>query len=111
MLIIDRDRSLELTEKLGGNWSDFDKFYKEGVERQIRGYDYGIILIDNMDGSIRLGWRTRNFGKTISIAEIARKSGFTAGGHRNAGGGKYKGPIRDAKNNLLREFAEAYKHI
>jgi len=104
MLVISKDLSLELQNKLGENWSDFDKFYKEAIERQIKGFNYGIILIENMDGIIRLGWRTRNYGEPLSIAKIARSCGFNAGGHRNAGGGRFSGKIEDAKNNLLNEF-------
>ncbi len=104
MLVINRDLNLALQKKFGENWSDFDKFYKEAIERQIRGFNYGIILIENMDGIIRLGWRTRNYGETLSVAEIARNCGFNAGGHRNAGGGRFNGKIEDAKKNLLNEF-------
>jgi phosphoesterase RecJ-like protein len=104
MLTINKDLNLELQKVFGENWSDFDKFYKEAIERQIKGYDYGIILMDNLNGSIRLGWRTRNYGDTISIAELARKSGFNAGGHRNAGGGRFEGTMEEAKEKLLKEF-------
>ena len=109
MLTINRDLNLELQKVFGESWSDFDKFYKEAIERQIKGFDYGIILIDNLDGSIRFGWRTRNYGNTTSIAELARSSGFNAGGHRNAGGGKFEGTIEEAKENLLREFKKLIK--
>jgi len=104
VLAINNDLNLELQKVFGENWSDFDKFYKEAIERQIKGYDYGIILMDNLDGSIRLGWRTRNHGKTTSIADLARSSGFNAGGHRNAGGGRFEGTIEEAKEKLLGEF-------
>jgi phosphoesterase RecJ-like protein len=104
MLTINKDLNNELQKVFGESWSDFDKFYKEAIERQIKGYDYGIILMDNLDNSIRLGWRTRNYGDTISIADLARKSGFKAGGHRNAGGGRFEGTIEKAKENLLKEF-------
>jgi phosphoesterase RecJ-like protein len=104
MLIINKELNIELQKIFGESWSDYDKFYKEAIERQIKGYDYGIILMDNLNNSIRFGWRTRNYGDTTSIADLARKSGFNAGGHRNAGGGKFEGTIEEAKENLLREF-------
>ncbi len=107
LLTINKELTLELQKLFGKNWSDFDKFYKETIERQIKGYNYGIILMDNMDGSIRVGWRTRNYGNTISIADLACRSGFKAGGHRNAGGGKFEGTIEDAREHLLREFKKA----
>jgi len=106
ILTINNDLILELQKVFGESWSDFDKFYKECIERQIKGYDYGIILMDNLDGSIRFGWRTRNYGSNISIADLARSSGFNAGGHRNAGGGRFEGTIEEAKESLLREFKE-----
>lgn len=107
LLIISKEHIKVLSRKLGPNWSDFDKFYKENFERQIRGYDYGIILMENQDGSVRLGWRTRNYGTTISIAETARKCGFSAGGHRNAGGGRFTGSLKAARENLLNEITKA----
>lgn len=101
LLTLSKEHVQTLTQKLGANWSDFDKFYKENFERQIHGYDYGIILIDNLDNTVRLGWRTRNYGKTVSIKETANRCGFFTGGHRNAGGGHFNGTIETAKKNLL----------
>ncbi len=107
MLVIDAGLNIELQKKLGENWMDFDGLYKETIERQIKGYNYGIILIDNMDGTIRFGWRTRNFGNYISIAEVAHRAGFSAGGHRNAGGGSFDGTIEHAKTSFLQEIRRA----
>jgi nanoRNase/pAp phosphatase (c-di-AMP/oligoRNAs hydrolase) len=109
ILYIDSLLNVELQEKLGKNWLEYDSLYKETIERQVKGYNYGIILIDNMDGHIRLNWRTRNFGNNISIAEVARKAGFNAGGHRNAGGGSFPGTFEDAKARLIQEIYKELK--
>jgi len=107
MLVIDAHCREELTEKFGANFMDFDKIYKETIQRQIDGYSYGIILLDTLEGSIRLNWRTRNYGEHLSIADVARRAGFGAGGHRNAGGGRYSGSIEEARERLLQAIRSA----
>ena len=64
-----------------------------------------------MDGTIRLGWRTRNFGNTLEIAHVARQAGFIAGGHRNAGGGTFTGTIETARHELLNAMDESLKSL
>lgn len=107
MLCIDAPLQHEIRKALGDAWLDFDSLYKEVFERQVQGYHYGIILIDNLDGTIRFNWRTRNYGNHHSIADSAWRAGFRAGGHRNAGGGSFKGSIEDAKEKLLAELRKA----
>ncbi len=104
LLCIDNMRCLELEKLIGKNWKDFSKIYKEVIKRQISGYDYGITLIQQSNDMIDLGWRTRNAGNTLCIAEIASRAGFDAGGHRNAGGGKFKGAMSEAKEKILQEL-------
>ena len=107
LLVLDARAQNELQKRISADWKDFDRLYKEVVERQIKGYNYGIILIDNFDGSIRLGWRTRSYGDHLSIGDIARGVGFHAGGHRNAGGGRFSGTIDEAKARLLNAIRHA----
>ncbi len=107
LLVLDARAQNELQKRISADWKDFDRLYKEVVERQIKGYNYGIILIDNLDGSIRLGWRTRSYGDHLSIGDIARGVGFHAGGHRNAGGGRFSGTIDEAKARLLNAIRHA----
>jgi nanoRNase/pAp phosphatase (c-di-AMP/oligoRNAs hydrolase) len=104
LLVIDSTVQAELRQQFGKAWMDYDKLYKEQIERHIKGYNYGIILIDNLDGSIRFGWRTRNFGNHVSIGDAARRAGFQAGGHRNAGGGTFMGTLAEAESRLLQEL-------
>ncbi len=111
LLLIDSSLNLEFKKELGENWSDFDGPYKETIQRQIKGYNYGIILTDNMDGTIRLGWRTRNYGSTLAIADVARQAGFIAGGHRNAGGGSFTGSIETARHELLDAMDKSLKSL
>ncbi len=101
LLTIDSQRADELTRIFGREYADWMRLYKETFQRQIKGYHYGIILKDNLDGTVRLNWRTRNFGRHLSIAEVARTVGFKAGGHRNAGGGVYSGTIAEARKQLI----------
>jgi len=105
LLTVDAAAQAELRQRLGKSWMEYDKLYKEQIERHIKGYNYGIILIDNLDGGIRLGWRTRNFGTHVSIGAVARQAGFQAGGHRNAGGGTFTGTLASAESKLLEELA------
>lgn len=104
LLVIDAPAQAALRQQFGKSWMDYDKLYKEQIERHIKGYNYGIILIDNLDGSIRFGWRTRNFGDHVSVGDAARRAGFQAGGHRNAGGGTFVGTIAEAESRLLQEL-------
>ena len=83
---------------------DFDSLYKETILRQVKGYNYGIILQDMGNGTVKLGWRTRSYGNHISIADAATQAGFRAGGHRNAGGGVFKGTIGQAREALIDEI-------
>jgi len=98
----------ELEQKLGSAWFDYDAIYKEVFLRQIAGYNYGLMLIDKRNGTIKLNWRTRNYGSNISIADIAREAGLQAGGHRNAGGGTFRGTIEEAKTKLLAGMEKAF---
>jgi len=107
LLAINATLRSELKRLLGENWMDCDGLYKEVFLRQVAGYNYGIILIDNLDGTIRLSWRTRNYGAHLSLAEPARLAGYRAGGHRNAGGGSCAGPLSEAKEKLLGEIRKA----
>ncbi|MEI6128105.1 MAG: DHH family phosphoesterase [Pseudomonadota bacterium] len=107
MLCIDGPLHHELTRAFGDTWMDFDAVYKEVFERQVQGFHYGIILTDNLDGTVRFSWRTRNYGRHHSMADRARNAGFRAGGHRNAGGGSFTGSIEEAKTKLLAEMRKA----
>jgi nanoRNase/pAp phosphatase (c-di-AMP/oligoRNAs hydrolase) len=106
LLVIDAGRLAELEALLGKDFLDFDTIYKETIQRQIEGFHYGIILTDKLDGSVRLTWRTRGYGSHLAIADVARAAGFRAGGHRNAGGGIFKGSIQDAQARLLELLRE-----
>lgn len=101
LLAVPAEQSSDLEASFGPNWQDYDSLYKEVFLRQIAGYNYGLILIDNRDGTIKLSWRTRSYGCHCSIADIAQKAGFKAGGHRNAGGGIFTGDLRSAQALLL----------
>jgi nanoRNase/pAp phosphatase (c-di-AMP/oligoRNAs hydrolase) len=59
------------------------------------------MLIDKRNGTVKLNWRTRNYGNHLSIADIARSAGFQAGGHRNAGGGMFEGALVNAREQLV----------
>ena len=108
LLCLDSARQQELASLLGENWSEFNSLYKETILRQIKGFHYGLILQERpLEGSVRLSWRTRNYGDHLSVAEIARQAGFKAGGHRNAGGGSFHGSMVEARTRLLHAFRQA----
>ncbi len=108
LLCLDSARQQELASLLGENWSEFNSLYKETILRQIKGFHYGLILQERpLDGSVRLSWRTRNYGDHLSVAEVARQAGFKAGGHRNAGGGSFHGSMVEARTRLLHAFRQA----
>jgi len=105
LLCLDSACQDRLETMLGVHWSEFNKLYKETVLRQIKGFHYGLILQEHpKDASVSLSWRTRNYGDHLSVAEIARRAGFKAGGHRNAGGGSFAGSLHSARERLLEEF-------
>ena len=108
LLCLDSACQDRLKTMLGNNWPEFNGLYKETILRQIRGFHYGLILQENPSSdSVRLSWRTRNYGDHLSVAQIARRAGFKAGGHRNAGGGSFAGPLHEARARLLDEFRRA----
>jgi nanoRNase/pAp phosphatase (c-di-AMP/oligoRNAs hydrolase) len=108
LLCLDSACQRKLESLLGPHWSEFNSLYKETILRQIKGFHYGIILQENpADGTVRLSWRTRNYGNHLSVAEIARQAGFKAGGHRNAGGGSFRGTMAQARAGLIQEFRRA----
>ncbi len=111
LLVIDAQRARELEAMLGPDCLEFDAIYKETIQRQVAGYDYGMLLTEKNGGSVRLNWRTRGRGATLPIAETARRAGFEAGGHRNAGGGTFSGSIAEARERLIaqlrRDLADA----
>ena len=107
LLVIDAGRLAELETKLGRDFLDFDTIYKETIQRQVAGFHYGVMLTDKLDGTVRLSWRTRGCGSHLSMGAIAREAGFKAGGHRNAGGGSFKGSIKDARTQLLAHLRQA----
>jgi len=93
-------------QRLGREWMELDSIYKEVFLRNVAGYDYGLILTDNQDGTVKLSWRTRSRGKKVSIAICARRAGFAAGGHYNAGGGLFQGTLTEAKRKLIAALRE-----
>ncbi len=108
LLYLDSASQKELEALLGSNWSDFNSLYKETILRQVKGFHYGIILQETpLGSSVRLSWRTRNHGDHLSVAEIARRAGFKAGGHRNAGGGSFSGTMAQARAGLMKELRRA----
>jgi len=112
LLCLDHRYQQELESLMGPKWPEFNSLYKETILRQIKGFHYGVILQEKpSDGSVRLSWRTRNYGDHLSIAEIARQAGFKAGGHRNAGGGSFTGSLHAARERLLEEFKRALQDV
>jgi nanoRNase/pAp phosphatase (c-di-AMP/oligoRNAs hydrolase) len=105
LLCLDSIRQQELELLLGSDWAEFNSLYKETILRQVRGFHYGVILQEKpKDAVVRLAWRTRNYGSHCAVADIARRAGFKAGGHRNAGGGSFQGSLTEARARLLEEF-------
>lgn len=107
LLCIDAGARQELQQRFGEHYDEYFRLYKEMFERQIFGYHYGIVLTQTDGHTVRLNWRTRNYGDHLSIAEIARRAGFRAGGHRNAGGGTCDGDLAAASARLLAELERA----
>jgi nanoRNase/pAp phosphatase (c-di-AMP/oligoRNAs hydrolase) len=109
LLVIDAPAAAELEALLGKDFLEFDTIYKETIQRQVAGYNYGILLTDKPGSGVRLNWRTRGHGATLAIADIARRAGFDAGGHRNAGGGKFSGTIEEARTRLINQLRQALR--
>ena len=109
LLVIDARHAAELEALLGKDFLEFDTIYKETIQRQVVGYNYGILLTEKPGGAVRLNWRTRGQGATLAIADIARRAGFDAGGHRNAGGGKFTGTIAEARTRLINQLRQALR--
>lgn len=111
MLIITEEREAELQKLFGENWNMHSKYFKFSVFRRQKGYDYGIVLRNRSDGQIDLSWRTRNFGSTLAIRDVAEVAGFNAGGHRNAGGGVYAGTLESAKQEITQAIQLALSKL
>lgn len=89
ILAIDNKKREDLIAKFGKNWENngLTKYYENIFLHMIEGYPYGLILKEGKDdGKTRVSWRCSALS-TIEIMLVLRGVGFTANGHRNAGGG------------------------
>lgn len=107
VLCIDDEKDEELSKLFGRKWKidSIHKYYQETFMRIIENYNYGIML-EKSKNKIVAGWRTRNFGNTISIKEIFQKAGaIEAGGHFGAGGGSFEtSEINEVRDSIVDEI-------
>lgn len=107
VLLINSKAREELTNLFGKDWEnkELTKYYQMIFMHKVEGYPYGLILKEGKDDSkTRISWRCSALSE-IEIMGILREVGFTANGHRNAGGG-----ITDKEiNSVLSEIVKLMK--
>ncbi len=109
-LVITPKEQEELEQIFGTDWLDYNHYYKAVVLRKVRGYDYGIFVYDQPDGTSKFSWRTRNYGETADLRDLLAGAEHIpqVGGHRGAGGGTCglngDGFIDILKNKLRQYF-------
>jgi len=106
VLAIDNKMKEILIEKFGKNWENnsLTKYYENIFMHMIEGYPYGFIFKEGKDdGKTRLSWRCSALSK-IEVMHVLRKVGFTANGHRNAGGGIIDMPVDKAVKAFVAEM-------
>jgi phosphoesterase RecJ-like protein len=72
--------------------------------RSIAGVEVGLMFIEQMDGQVKVSFRSR---ESVNVAELAKK--FGGGGHARAAGATAGGPIAKARDMVLAAVAEALK--
>lgn len=110
-VIINEKFTEELSALAGDDWesNDYSHLFYDIAAARIRGYDYGVMFRPTSDGkNTRMSWRSRNYGSIIALLDIFKKiPNFSGGGHRNAGGGKFRDMTPDEVEaefkRLLRE--------
>jgi bifunctional oligoribonuclease and PAP phosphatase NrnA len=70
--------------------------------RTIAGVEVGLLLIEQMDGQIKVSFRSR---EKVNVAELAKNYG--GGGHARAAGATVPGPIAAARDAMIAAVAEA----
>lgn len=110
-LIVSADfAEVQAVEKQFPDWSDrdLDSFFKGTFLKRIKGYYYGVTLYELEPGEIDMRWRTKEFGYTIALADAFKAAGFeNVGGHRNAGGGTFRGSLPECLAALQKALREA----
>ncbi len=70
--------------------------------RSIADVEVGLMFIEQMDGQVKVSFRSRD---KVNVAELAKKLG--GGGHARAAGATAAGPIAKARDTVLAAVAEA----
>jgi bifunctional oligoribonuclease and PAP phosphatase NrnA len=105
ILALDNKTKEILIEKFGKNWENnsLSKYYENIFLHTVEGYPYGIIFKEGKDdGKTRVSWRCSALSE-VEVMLVLREIGFTANGHRNAGGGISDKSIPQA----IEEFTKA----
>lgn len=93
-------------EKGEAFWQNAD-FYKNTLGKLTAGFNHVVMLREVEPGSVKVNWRTREFGESHDLIAVFTAAGFNAGGHRNAGGGNFSGSLSAAQANLLAALAKS----
>lgn len=70
--------------------------------RTIAGVEVGLMLIEQVDGQVKVSFRSR---EKVNVAELAKK--FGGGGHARAAGATVAGPMPAARETVLAAVAQA----
>jgi nanoRNase/pAp phosphatase (c-di-AMP/oligoRNAs hydrolase) len=110
-LVVTADyKEVQELERRFHDWGnrDLDSFFKNYFLKRIKEHYYGITLYEMTPNEIDLRWRTKEHGDTIALADVFKAAGFDdVGGHRNAGGGTFKGTLPDCLAALKTALVEA----
>jgi phosphoesterase RecJ-like protein len=70
--------------------------------RAVAGVEVGVMLIEQLDGRVKVSFRSR---EKVDVSKLAEQ--FGGGGHARASGAQLPGPIATARKTMLDAIAKA----
>lgn len=109
VLKIDDAEKVILQEKFGKQWeqNSLTKYYENIYMHMVEGYNYSFIFkVSKDDKRTRVSWRCSALSE-LEAMTVLRNAGFTANGHRNAGGGISDKEINIAIQDVIKEITKS----
>ena len=92
--------SEEMFEKAGAQQSDSEGFVD--YPRFVSGVELGVLIRETGENECKFSLRSNS---SLDVARLASR--FGGGGHVRAAGFRFQGPLKDVKNNFLKEAGRA----
>jgi phosphoesterase RecJ-like protein len=92
--------SEEMFEKAGAQQSDSERFVD--YPRFVSGVELGVLIRETGENECKFSLRSNT---SLDVARLASR--FGGGGHVRAAGFRFQGPLKDVKNDFLKEAGRA----